>query len=101
LNKLSLTAACGIACVVVAVYAGLRICEVTGDGDRFDDWVTDGQNEYGLEVSGMTTGQLESRHAAKVQQLLDNPFGVDGYVVVVDFATRRVIFSFHRYEGTS
>ena len=93
-------AACGIACVVVAVYANLQICEVTGDGDRFDYWVTDGQNEFGLEVSGTTTGQIESRHAAKVKQLLENPFGVDGYVVVADFSTRRVIFSFHRYEGT-
>jgi hypothetical protein len=34
----------------------------------------------------------------KVEQLLDNPFAVDGYVVVVDFTARRVIFSFHHYE---
>jgi len=33
--------------------------------------------------------------------LLDNPFGVDGYVVVVDFTTRRVIFSFHQYEESN
>jgi hypothetical protein len=97
-RSLTESAACGIACVVVSVYAGLRFREVTADGDRFDFWVTDGQNEYGLEVSGTTTGQLKSRHAVTVRQLLDNPFGVDGYVVVVDFATRRVIFSFHQCE---
>jgi hypothetical protein len=94
-------AACAIACVVAHVYGQLQVCAVTGDGDRFDYWVTDGQRQLGLEVSGTVSGDLEARHRAKVEQLLDNPFGVDGYVVVVDFEARRVIFSFHQYQEPS
>jgi hypothetical protein len=91
-------AACGVACAVVALYAGLRIREVTMTGDRFDYWVTDGEREYGLEVSGTLTQEVEARHRAKREQLLENPYGVDGYVVVVGFATQEVILSFHRFE---
>jgi hypothetical protein len=91
-------AALGIASAVVSLYAGLQIRAVTGQGDRFDFWVDDGQREYGLEVSGTLTAELEARHRAKVKQWRDNPYGVDGYVVVVSFATRQVICSFHRFE---
>jgi hypothetical protein len=35
----------------------------------------------------------------KVRQLRENPYGVDGYVVVVGFDTRSVIFSFNRFHG--
>ncbi len=91
-------AACGIACVVVSIYSGLNVREVAADGDRFDYWVDDGRYEYGLEVSGTTGEDLETRHRAKVRQLCDNPYGVDGYVVVVSFATRHVILSFNRCQ---
>lgn len=91
-------AACGIACVVVALYAGLTVREVAADGDRFDYWVDDGQYEYGLEVSGTIGTDLDTRHRAKVRQLCDNPYGVDGYVVVVSFAARHVILSFNRCQ---
>ena len=91
-------AACGLACVVIALYAGLTVREVAADGDRFDYWVDEGQYEYGLEVSGTIGGALEARHRAKVRQLCDNPYGVDGYVVVVNFAMRHAILSFNRYE---
>ena len=91
-------AACGIACVVAAQYAGLTVREVAANGDRFDYWVDDGQYEYGLEVSGTMGAELETRHRAKVRQLCDNPYGVDGYVVVVSFTTRHVILSFNRCQ---
>jgi len=94
-------AACGIACVVVAFYAGLTIREVAADGDRFDYWVDDGLYEYGLEVSGTMGEDLAARQRAKVRQLCDNPYGVDGYVVVVSFATRHIILSFHRCQEES
>ena len=93
-------AACGVACAVVARYgAGLRIRTVASEGDRFDYWVDNGNEDRGLEVSGTMTADVEARHQAKVRQLLANPYGVDGYVVVVGFATREVIFSFHRFLG--
>jgi hypothetical protein len=94
-------AACGVACVVVAVYAGLTVRHVAADGDRFDYWVDDGQYEYGLEVSGTLGSDLEVRHRAKVRQLCDNPYSVDGYVVVVNFATRHAILSFHHGQEES
>jgi hypothetical protein len=83
---------------VVSLYAGLHVREVAGNGDRFDYWVDDGEREYGLEVSGTTTYDIETRHRAKVRQLRENPYGVDGYVVVVGFTTRKIIFSFNRFE---
>jgi hypothetical protein len=94
-------AACGIACVVIALYTGLAVREVAADGDRFDYWVDDGQYEYGLEVSGTMGTDLDTRHRAKVRQLCDNPYGVDGYVVVVSFATRHILLSFHRCQEES
>lgn len=91
-------AACGVACAALARYTLLCISSVTANGDRFDYWVDDGQREYGLEVSGTIADDLEARHRLKVRQLLDNPYGVDGFVIVVGFALKEVIFSFNRFE---
>ncbi|MGH9839395.1 MAG: hypothetical protein ACREEM_11490 [Blastocatellia bacterium] len=88
-------AACGLACVVLARYTQLRVTQVTGDGDRFDYWVSDGEREYGLEVSGTMTEEMETRHRAKVRQWRENPYEVDGYVII---AGREIICSFHRFE---
>src|SRR5262249_6353705 len=94
-------AACGIACVVMALYTGLMVRAVAAQGDRFDYWVDDGQYDYGLEVSGTLGSDLETRHRAKVRQLCNIPYGVDGYVVVVSFASHRVVLSFHRWQEES
>jgi len=91
--------ACGIACVLLSAYTDLRLTAVGLDGDRFDYWVSDGENDFGLEVSGTTVEDLETRHRFKVRQLLGNPHGVDGYVVVVDFSAREAVFSFNRFEA--
>lgn len=91
-------AALGLACVVLARYSSARMNQVAGDGDRFDYWVSDGEHEYGLEVSGTTTGEVETRHRSKVRQWRENPYGVDGYVIVAGFAGYNVICSFHRFE---
>lgn len=97
-NTVTEWAALGVACVVASVYAGLRVWAVTGQGDRFDYWVEKDGLEYGLEVSGTLTPDVAARHRAKVRQWGDNPYGVDGYVVVTGFATQQVIFSYHRFE---
>ncbi len=94
-------AACGVACAIMALYTNLRIREVAAVGERFDYWVSDMSDngyEYGLEVSGTITDELEARHNAKIRQLRDNPYGVDGYVVVVGFATKEIIFSFNQFQ---
>jgi hypothetical protein len=97
-NPLTEWAALGVACVVIWHFAGMRLHAVAAEGDRFDFWGLQGTQEVALEISGTTTANLEDRHREKVQQLRDNPYGSDGYVVVVGFATRRVIFSFHRFD---
>jgi hypothetical protein len=92
-------AALGVACAVIWHFAGLRLHAVAALGDRIDYWVERDNREFALEISGTRTGDLEARHQEKVQQLLANPYGADGYVVVVGFAARRVSFSFHRNDG--
>ena len=94
-RRITEDAACGVSFAVVTRMARLEVTGVTADGDRFDYWVRDGDHEFGLEVSGTVRGHLHSRHREKVRQLRDNPYGCDGYVVVVRFASREVIFSFH------
>jgi hypothetical protein len=91
-------AALGLACVVLARYTTAQVSQVTGDGDRFDYWVSDGEREYALEVSGTMTDEVEARHRVKVRQWRENPYGVDGYVIVAGFAGYNIICSFHRFE---
>jgi len=95
-------AACGIACAVAPFYTGSQVLSVADEGDRFDYWIGSAEQEFGLEVSGTmseTPSDLEARHRAKVEQLRENPYRVGGFVVVVGFATRQVIFSFNRFLG--
>jgi hypothetical protein len=89
-------AACGVACAVLPFYTGLQLVKVTESGDRFDYWVGDGEQLYGLEVSGILHGQLEQRRRTKARQLLNNPFGIGGYVCVVHFDQQQVHLSFHK-----
>ncbi len=96
-NTLTEWAALGIACVVLPLYARLSIRSVAVPGNSFDYWVTDGRWQYGLEVSGTMTEDVEPRHREKVRQLRANPYGVDGFAVTVGFPTREVIFSFHSF----
>jgi hypothetical protein len=92
-------AALGVACAVIWHFGALRLHAVAALGDRFDYWVRRETREFGLEVSGTMAGDLEARHREKRRQLLANPYGVDGYVLVVDFTTRRAVFSFHSHEA--
>jgi hypothetical protein len=94
-------AACGVACAVLSEYTNLHVGAVAQEGDRFDYWVVEGEAEFGLEISGTMTESEEefaARHRIKVRQSLENPYGVDGYVIVVGFVLQRVLFSFHRFE---
>lgn len=91
-------AACGIACVVIPFYTGLQVLQVTQVGDRFDYWVGNEAQEFGLEISGLLVGDLEQRHRAKIRQLIENPHRVAGYVSVTSFQARRSILSFNQIE---
>jgi hypothetical protein len=96
-NVLTEWAALAVACVVLSKYTAMRIREVAVQGDSFDYWVTDGQRDYGLEVSGTLEEDIEKRHREKVQQLLANPYRADGYAIAVRFASPEILFSFHRF----
>ncbi|KAF0220238.1 MAG: hypothetical protein FD167_5067 [bacterium] len=91
-------AACGVACAVIASCTNLRISQVAAEGDRFDYWLSGGEQEYGLEISGTMTDELNSRHNIKMRQLRDNPYEVDGYVVVIGFSTKEAIISFNSFR---
>jgi hypothetical protein len=91
-------AACGVACAVLARYTSLSIDFVTNPGERFDYWMSDSTNDYGLEISGTMTERAKSCARLKARQLLENPYGASGYVVVVSFATKEVICAFHPFD---
>jgi hypothetical protein len=97
-NTVTEWAALGMACIAASLYAEVRIQAVSAQGDRFDYWVSDGRADYGLEVSGTLTEEVESRNASKVTQFQANPYGVDGFVLTAGFGSRQVIFSFHRFK---
>ena len=92
-------AACGIACAILPFYTPLHLVKVTESGDRFDYWVGDGTQLFGLEVSGILHGPMMQRQQTKVRQLLANPFGIGGYVCIVHFGNQSVDLSFHLPTG--
>lgn len=92
-------AACGIAAAVLPLYTNFRLARVTVRGEKFDYWVTDGENLRGLEVSGMLQGDIMARKRAKQKQLLANPFKAGGYVCVVHFGEAAVQFGLYKGES--
>lgn len=93
-------AACGIACAVLWHYTALRVEMAAQWGEGFDYWVTDGEERCGLEVSGTQSedaGELHRRHREKCEQLMSS-LPVGGYVVVVGFARREIVLSYHAPE---
>jgi hypothetical protein len=90
-------AALGVACSLVARYTTFHIWNTAPLGDCFDYWLTDGQDNLAMEVSGTRSGELEIRHRLKVEQWRRNPHCLNGLVIVCGFDSRQAIFSFHRY----
>lgn len=89
-------AACGIACALLPLYTGLQVLQVTQVGDRFDYWVGNETQEFGLEISGLLAGDLEQRHRTKIRQLIESPHKVAGYISVTNFQAQRSLLSFHK-----
>lgn len=95
-------AACGIACAILWHYTGLRVLAAAEYGQGFDYWVGDETEEQGLEISGTQAddiNEMQERHREKRSQLLST-LPVGGYVIVVGFARREIIFSYHASEET-
>lgn len=80
-------AAQAVACILLNYRAHLSITEVTRWGERADFWL--GDREFLLEVSGIKSGEINSRYKSKVSQLAMNPFGKDGYVCIAEFSQRQ------------
>lgn len=90
-------AACGIACAVLWHYTGWRVLTTANEGQGFDYWVTDEVRLQGMEVSGTQldeASEMQARHREKCEQLVSS-LPVGGYVVVVGFARREIIMSYH------
>jgi hypothetical protein len=86
--------AVAIAFLLTTEVVGCTIDEVTLRGDRADYFMNG--RDLMLEISG--TGALKqcaTRHKQKSEQLLENPYGKPGYVVVCCFSTQEGFFSYH------
>ena len=86
--------AVAIAFLLVTQVASCTITEVTLRGDKADYFLNG--REVMLEVSGTEdTGKAGQRHKEKRAQLLSNPYGKGGYVVICCFSNQMALFSFH------
>ena len=91
-------AACGLAFAVVSHFTAAVLADVADRGDRFDYVLSEHGVRCGIEVSGSQAEDrqsLKDRHQQKIRQLLDNPYGWGGYVVIVGFTRREIILSYH------
>lgn len=89
-------AASALAFILTPNVINLGQLDVTDYGDRADYRSLDMQNV--LEISGTeTASELTRRHREKVAQALENPFGLDAYVVVCAFSEfgHLIRFSYH------
>ena len=89
-------AASALAFILTPNIVNLGQLDVTDYGDRADYRSLDMPSV--LEISGTeTASELARRHREKVAQALDNPFGLDAYVVVCAFSSfgHFIRFSYH------
>lgn len=92
-------AAVALAALLFAKLIPDGLMRVTREGDRADYWLP--RLQCALEVSGTENPRvLRRRHREKIAQVLSNPLGWGGYVVVSCFsASQRVIrWSYHKQE---
>lgn len=91
-------AAIAISSILTKQVVDLGQLDVTKIGERADYRSLDIPSV--LEISGTTSiSEMTRRHRYKVEQALDNPFGLDAYVVICGFFRDRhkIRFSFHQW----
>ena len=96
------TAAYGLAFAIIQRLTSAELLDSAVRKNRFDYVLIEGGERCGLEVSGTLADDrkiFRDRHRQKIRQLLENPLRWSGYVVVVGFARREVIVSYHAGEG--
>lgn len=92
-------ASIALALIVTHQVVNLGQLDVTSYGARADYRSLDVPSV--LEISGTEiSSELTRRHREKVAQALDNPLGLDAYVVVCGFSKEkhRIRFSYHRQQ---
>ena len=92
-------AASALAFILTPNVVNLGQLDVTNYGDRADYRSLD--IPCVLEISGTeTASELGRRHREKVKQALENPFGLDAYVVICAFSKigNLIRFSYHSLE---
>ena len=92
-------AASALAFILTPNIVNLGQLDVTNYGDRADYRSLDMQSV--LEISGTeTASELVRRHREKVVQALENPFGLDAYVIICAFSKfgHLIRFSYHCWE---
>ena len=92
-------AASALAFILTPNIVNIGQLDVTNYGDRADYRSLDMPSV--LEVSGTeTASELRRRHREKVGQALENPYGLDAYVVICAFSKsgHLIRFSYHRWE---
>ena len=91
-------AAYALAFAVISTFTEASLMTVARRGERFDYVLSENGARCGVEISGTQTENrqmMRDRQAQKIRQLLDNPSGWGGYVVIVGFARREVLLSRH------
>lgn len=89
-------AAIAIAALLFSHFVPDSQIRVTRQGERADYWLP--QIQCALEVSGTeNASEVARRHRMKTKQVLENPLGWNGYVVICCFdeRERRIEWSFH------
>lgn len=92
-------AASALAFILTPNILNLGQLDVTNYGGRADYRSLEMQSV--LEISGTeAASELARRHREKIAQALENPFGLDAYVVVCAFSTfgHLIRFSYHGWE---
>jgi hypothetical protein len=96
------SAACALAFALLPHCTQAKLVQVAERNDRFDYILSENGELCGIEMSGSMTEDrqvLRDRHLQKIRQLLENPMKWGGYVAIIGFARREMIFSYHRAEG--
>jgi len=98
-KSLTEMAAIALSLILTHHIVNLGQLDVTNYGDRADYRSLNVPSV--LEISGTETpSEFTRRHREKVAQALENPFGLDAYVVVCSFSedNHRIRFSYHRQQ---
>ena len=92
--------AIAVASILTHRVVNLGQLDVANYGERADYRSVDVPSV--LEISGTEVlTEIARRHREKIAQALDNPLGLDAYVIVCGFAEKqhRIRFSYHRWQS--